>query len=169
MHLTIRLVVLCVKRLRVCFLRPDGEVEEVWPRHSHVWVKGTRGNKLAQVTMRCISPWGTETPSRRSARRLRCAPEAPGAAGAARPPPSDGNAHVPGDADARANAHHLALPWSGRLRREGGTDGDAHRRREWALRRVAGSGRRRGRGRRRRLLHSGVCARDPRPRGGRTD
>ena len=55
---------------------------------------------------------------------------------------SEKPAHVPGDADARANAHHLALPWSGRLRREGGTDGDAHRRREWALRRVAGSGRR---------------------------
>lgn len=59
----------------------------VRPRHSHVWVKGTRGNKLAQVTMRCISPWGTDSPSRRSARRLRAAPEAPGAVGAARPPP----------------------------------------------------------------------------------
>uniref|UniRef100_A0A8C2R7F5 diphosphoinositol-polyphosphate diphosphatase n=1 Tax=Capra hircus TaxID=9925 RepID=A0A8C2R7F5_CAPHI len=40
MHLTIRLVVLCVKRLRVCFLRPAGEGEEKRPaaRYPDRWI-----------------------------------------------------------------------------------------------------------------------------------
>lgn len=145
----------------VCFLRPAGEGEEKRPAapqprlgQRHTWKEAGPSHNAVPFTL------GDGQPSWRRPGQALARASGAGRCGSRETPASDGNAHVPGDADARANAHQPAQPQSGRLRREGGTHGDAHQRREWALRRAGlpggGGGWGRGRG-----LHSGVCARDP--------
>lgn len=58
MHLTIRLVVLCVKRLRVCFLRPAGEGEEKRPAapqprlgQRHTWKEAGPSHNAVPFTL----------------------------------------------------------------------------------------------------------------------
>ena len=134
----------------------------VRPRHSHVGLEGTRGGKLGPSHKAVHFTPGDGDSQPGGAGRLRSAPQAPRAAGAARPPPH-ALRRERARARGRGRVRECASPrsTSAPAAKEGETGtrtGDAGGlRAEWRA-----PGRRRGWGRWwRRLLHSGVCARDP--------